>query len=178
MQILSLTRICSNVDTSHWFLSRTVSPFIMQYYFLKWKSLIGWMSFTYSLSTHVTVLLSVDICFSRRFVGLFHQGFKSHYLSSGSMILQWHLENCPNIWRKFWKYTHNWPWKEEKKKAWSRLRVEKEAFLLFLVTVLPAIWFNHLCAKHPLHHCTQLNYISLVSQQFDYTTELQASAFL
>lgn len=116
MQILSLTRICSNVDTSHWFLGRTVSPSIMQYYFLKWKSLIGWMSFTYFLSTHVTVLLSVDICFSRRFVGLFHQGFKSHYLSSGSMILQWHFENCPNIWRKFWKYTHNWPWKEEKKK--------------------------------------------------------------
>lgn len=35
------------------------------------RALIGWTSFTYSLITHVTVLLSVDICFPTRFVGFF-----------------------------------------------------------------------------------------------------------
>lgn len=91
-----------------------------------------------------------------------------------------HLENCPNVWSKFCKYIRNWPWKKGRgKKVWSLLSAEKEAFLLFVLTVLPAIWLNCLCIKHPSHHCAQLNYIylSIISLKFNDITKLQASAF-
>lgn len=80
------------------------------------RALIGWTSFTYSLSTHVTVLLSVDICFCRRFVGLFHQGFRVVISAQGAWYNRGILKTVPTFEGSFGNtYTTNLGKRKKKK---------------------------------------------------------------